>query len=89
MQNYSSPADVEKVMESCLMLGENKAHYLLKAISNFSVLVATEMDDALVKRLRVERALDQQAALDDGIKARHGSKIYATPYGGNTLPVMS
>jgi nickel-dependent lactate racemase len=87
MQSYGRSDEVMRAMGGQFVLGAHKAYLLLKALEKARIVLVTDMNESLVKRLKVEQAPDLQTAINEEINTSPTAKFYVMPKGGVTLPV--
>ena len=90
MEKFNDLKRIEKEVKKRFVLGGHKAYYLTKALQKVSIILLSVMPDYYAVntfKLRTARALND--ALRDAFEiAGKNAKVYAIPYGSDTLPVV-
>lgn len=89
MTGHARSADMIEHIRADFQLGGHKAAAIAMVLQRAGIVLVSDLDPDLVRRIHLEPARDAQAALDAALTA-YGpdASVIAMPYGGSTLPYV-
>ncbi|AKL96261.1 hypothetical protein CACET_c28160 [Clostridium aceticum] len=89
IQNYDTMLEREKALRENFSIAKYIGYFVSEVAANFTLILVSNMDEALVKRANIKVVKTVEEALAIAYK-KHGEnlKTYLMPYGANTLPQL-